>query len=97
MIRPVVGAPIPEPVNIAVQESTGFQLYPNPTTSTLIIVLPEQRIVKECRVFDAFGRVAESRNGNINNLNVSSLAPGLYLLRLMDTDGRVYTRKFVKE
>lgn len=97
MIRPVIGAPIPEPVNIATEAVADFQLYPNPTSSTLTIVLPEQKMVKEYRIFDSFGRVVESRSGDAKILNVSSLAPGLYLLRLTDTEGRVYTRKFVKE
>ena len=97
MVRPVIGAPIPEPVNIETEETVDFQLYPNPTTSTLTIVLPEQKMMKEYRIFDSFGRVVESGNGNAKKLNVNSLAPGLYLLRLADTEGRVYTRKFVKE
>ena len=97
MVRPVVGAPLPEPVNIVQQETADVQLYPNPVSSTLTIVLPEQRTMKECCIFDSFGRVVESRCGDAKNLNVSNLAPGLYLLRLTDMEGHVYTRKFVKE
>lgn len=97
MIRPVIGAPIPEPVNVESQEIAGFQLYPNPASSTLTIILPEQRTVKEYCVFDMFGRVMERRRGGTSSLNVSNLAPGIYMLRLTDNAGCVYTRKFVKE
>ena len=97
MIRPVIGAPIPMPVNIVEQEEMEIKVYPNPASTLLTVVLPDNRSMANCRIFDAFGRMVESRLGDGNTLNVNHLSPGLYILRMTDSEGRVFTQKFVKE
>ena len=97
MIRPVVGAPIPLPFGVHEQDCTEVKLYPNPASSVLNVELPEQGVLANYRIFDAFGRLAESHCGNSHTLNVSHLSPGLYILQLTDTTGRVYRQKFLKK
>ena len=97
MIRPVVGAPIPVPVSVNEQDCTEIRLYPNPTSTLLNVELPEQRVISSYRIFDAFGRLVDSRCSDYNALNVSHLSPGMYLLQLTDTTGRIFRQKFVKK
>lgn len=97
MIRPVVGAPIPVPAAIPSEEITDFQIYPNPASTTLTVVMPESSTMASYRIFDMFGRVVDCHNGEAKNLNVSNLKTGLYLLQLTDNEGRTFTQKFVKE
>ncbi|MBR0078543.1 MAG: T9SS type A sorting domain-containing protein [Bacteroidales bacterium] len=97
MVRPVVGAPIPVPVNVVSTENTGIQVYPNPATTTLTVVLPEHHTVGFYRIFDAFGKMVDSRRTSENSLNISGLTPGLYILQLTDNEGKTFTQKFVKE
>ena len=97
MIRPVIGAPIPVPVSVTEQDYTYILVYPNPTSDILNVALPEQCVVANCRIFDAFGRLVDSRHGAVDSINVSHLSPGLYLLQLTDAAGHVFTQKFVKE
>lgn len=97
MIRPVIGAPIPVPESISSNHIADIQVYPNPASTTLTIVLPNNCNMANFRIFDAFGRMVENRLGDGNTLNVSNLSPGLYILRMTDSEGRVFTKKFVKE
>lgn len=97
MIRPVIGAPIPVPVDIADQNVAGINVYPNPATTILNVILPDGNGVANCRIFDTFGRLVDNRRGDGNTLNVSHLAPGLYILQITDNTGRVFTQKFMKE
>ena len=97
MVRPVVGAPIPVPESIASTENSGIQVYPNPATTTLTVVFPAQCTMDSYRIFDAFGRMVDSRRTNENILNISNLTPGLYILQLMDNTGKSFIQKFVKE
>ena len=97
MIRPVIGAPIPVPEGIASEEIADVLIYPNPVASNLTIVMPEKHVMSSYRIFDMFGRMVDGCSGDVKNLNVSGLSPGLYLLRLTDSEGRIFTHKFVKE
>ena len=97
MIRPVIGAPIPVPVVVNEQDFADVKVFPNPASNVLNVSLPEQCTLACYRIFDAFGRLVESRYGSTNTLNVSRLSPGLYLLQLTDSTGRIFTQKFVKE
>lgn len=97
MIRPVVGAPIPVHVSVPAQEIGEVQVYPNPVSSTLSVLLPEHRVASSFRIFDTFGRVVYSLSGDVAALNVSSLAPGIYVLQITDNAGKIFTRKFIKE
>lgn len=97
MIRPVIGAPIPVPADIADNSLATVSVYPNPTANTLTIVMPENSTLRDCRVFDVFGRMVDSRSGSGTTINVSNLSPGLYLLQVNDNWGKTFTCKFVKE
>ena len=97
MVRPVVGAPIPEPVDIAERDCAEAVVYPNPATTTLTILLPDGSAMAACRIFDTFGRLVESRLGGGTTLDVARLAPGLYIIHVTDNEGRSFTQKFVKE
>ena len=97
MIRPVIGAPIPVPVGVNTQENVDFQIYPNPATTNLTLLLPEQKVMTGYHIFDSFGRLVEKGRGGTTTLNISNLSPGLYLLQVTDHVGGIYSKKFVKE
>ncbi len=55
--------------------------------------------LREARIMDVFGKeVLSKENKNFNEviLNVSELAQGIYFAKVT-TDGKVSTKKFVKE
>lgn len=77
-----------------------YHLYPNPNSGTITISqkIADDRSVR-AEVIDAMGRVIYSDNLNIEHQNarlqLRNVSAGLYLLRLTDADGKVFTYKFV--
>ena len=76
------------------QEET-VQVYPNPTNNKVWIVLPEDVLVDEVKVYNVFGQVVKKEQGT-NEIDLSGLVEGVYLLRIMDAEGKVYTNRITK-
>ena len=76
------------------QEETA-QIYPNPTNNKVWIVLPEDALVDEVKVYNVFGQVVKKEQGT-NEIDLSGLVEGVYLLRIMDAEGKVYTNRITK-
>lgn len=69
------------------QESLEVQVYPNPTKGTLTV---EAEGIESIRLVDMMGRVIETvecDRSNSVNLNLSGLAPSIYLLEIKKNDG----------
>lgn len=64
-------------------------LYPNPVRDRVII---EGIEVAEVEVYNALGQRVKMVQST-NEINVSGLPEGVYLLRVTDADGKVYTNK----
>ena len=73
------------------QERTS-QVYPNPTNNTVRIVLPEDALVDEVQLYNALGQMVKTVRGT-NEIDVADLVEGVYLVRIMDAEGKVYTNK----
>ncbi|MFK7796637.1 MAG: M43 family zinc metalloprotease [Aureispira sp.] len=75
------------------------QLYPNPANSTINVDLGDITTNYTGRIVDATGRtvwVGELEAG-ANAINISALSTGLYYVAVVKADGKVITKKFVKE
>lgn len=64
-------------------------VYPNPANGVVRIEGVE---VDEVRVFNALGQMVKIVRGT-NEIDLSGLVDGVYLLRIADTEGKVYTDK----
>lgn len=71
-----------------------FQLYPNPTADYINIHLKEDS-VKLVELFDINGRFILSSQSN--QLKISHLSSGIYLLKMDTTSGHKYNSKIIKE
>ena len=85
-------------VNVAADAA--LAVYPNPTDDLLHIELAGGEIANVA-LHDLQGRVVEalratSLQGATATLNMKSVPAGVYLLRVMDADGKEYHRKIVK-
>lgn len=72
---------------------TKMSVYPNPVTSTLNISGVDAKNVK---VFNTLGQTMKVTSSN-NSVNVESLAPGAYVLQVVDAEGNIKTTKFIKK
>lgn len=74
----------------------GLTIYPNPVKDQLFINTPVVLTDKIATVFDVNGRRILNAKLASNTLDVSKLTSGIYFLRL-ESEGKVTTRKFIKE
>ena len=81
-------------------EVTGVKLYPNPTDEVLFVQLPEESLLESGRieVISITGSVLISSplNGS-TQLNVATLASGIYILRVVAEDNEILLNTFVKQ
>ena len=91
--------------NLSIDEqfvTLGFMIYPNPAKDHLEIQIASQTNQKsQYAIYDSFGRVLFESNVNavsgnqIQQVNISNLANGLYLFRLT-IEGKSATKIFIK-
>lgn len=77
-----------------VREKIAVKIYPNPTTDFLNI--ESQTPLSITQVFDLKGREIWTENRSPSRINISSLATGVYFVRVFDENGRFATVKFMK-
>ncbi|MBU1010192.1 MAG: T9SS type A sorting domain-containing protein [Bacteroidetes bacterium] len=85
--------------NLGVDPNTTrqFRIYPNPAIETVYLENPDQIGVTATYVCDAFGRrLIKAGDGTPVQINISALAPGIYLIECVASDLHVY-QKFVKQ
>ena len=66
-----------------------LSVWPNPATETVHI---EGSEAAEVQVYNALGQMVKTVRGT-NEIDIADLAKGVYLLRITDADGKVYTNK----
>ncbi|MEM1337717.1 MAG: T9SS type A sorting domain-containing protein [Bacteroidota bacterium] len=72
----------------------GFKLYPNPTLNGKVYIETTRNAPKNIHVFDVLGTQVLQTTLLGNELNVSNLNKGVYILRVVERD-KVATRKLV--
>jgi hypothetical protein len=80
--------------------ATDVQVSPNPLTQSMTVVLIENNIA-EVSLFDLNGRSVQKWEfggfENTANLDLPELVPGMYLLRVQDTDKKWHFKKVMKQ
>ena len=70
-------------------EASGLQVYPNPARAKVTI---EGIEAAKVQVYNAFGQLVKTVQCS-NEINMSGLAEGVYLLRITDAEGRNHTAR----
>jgi FtsP/CotA-like multicopper oxidase with cupredoxin domain len=92
--------PVPVEINgvIGIKEnkknSSTFSLYPNPTQETITVQTNSD--VFEIEILNSIGQIVLSKTYT-EQINVSELNKGIYIIRLKGKSGNFSTSKFVKE
>ena len=81
-------------IEAPVQEKEQFSLYPNPAFDDIVYIKTKTIQPKIVMVYDIFGKMVLQKKIRSNSLNISSLVPGVYLLRLTEKQVTM-TRKLV--
>ncbi|HIB38471.1 T9SS type A sorting domain-containing protein [Mesonia sp.] len=75
-----------------------FSIYPNPTTGWFNIQNSSDQEIKDISIYNLLGRkVYNSENIEDNNINISQLQAGVYLVKVNTTNGNTITKKIIKK
>ena len=76
---------------------TGFSdvvvVYPNPVVDNVYVVGD----VASCEIYDLVGKCVKSVSKNMEEIRVSDLQSGIYMMRFLTKNGNVVTKKIVKQ
>ena len=72
----------------------GLQVYPNPAVD--VVSVTAKKSIEVINIFDMTGKKVKSFKGT-NQVNVSSLAKGTYILQVFYGGGAVETTKLMKK
>lgn len=78
-------------VGLDENEIDEINIFPNPTSSILNIVLNKENL--RYSIVSMQGSIINNGNVNGNQIDVSNLSPGMYVLQLTSQDGEVHHRK----
>ncbi len=79
------------------QETSGIEglsLYPNPVSNGRVYVTSKNDLDKSIIIFDVLGKKALQTNISSKELNVSDLAPGVYIIKINEGEATA-TRKLI--
>ena len=73
--------------------------FPNPTSDVVNIGLNDDisASVSSIDIFDISGRLVKAQQSSFGSIDISGLAPGMYVMKVALDDGKVFEEKIVKE
>jgi hypothetical protein len=71
--------------------SSKVEVFPNPANGLVCI---EGVVADEVQVYNALGQMVKTVRGT-NEIDVADLVEGVYLVRIMDAEGKSYTERLV--
>jgi len=72
----------------------GLTFYPNPATSGKIYITTKNNEDKQITIFDVLGKKVLQTALSSRELNISSLSPGVYIIKIEEGDASA-TRKLI--
>ena len=82
---------------INVLGSSKISVYPNPVTESFSIKQDNLQDIKEVELYDITGKKVKSFGNSVDNLSVSELAKGNYVVKIQTISGKVYNQKLIKK
>lgn len=72
----------------------GLSFYPNPATSGKLYITTKNNDDKQITIFDVLGKKVLQTSLSSRELNISSLSPGVYIIKIEEGDASA-TRKLI--
>jgi len=89
--------------NISQNEAGAVSVYPNPASNQLNIQLRQSKAtLAKIEIFDVYGRLVlrkrqQSLGATVATIDIASLTPGVYFVKIHDRNGMDEEHKFVKK
>ncbi len=77
-------------------EQVEYKIYPNPASTELNILSNET--ISELRIFDLMGKTIFSKptlNTKLAHIDVTAFMPGVYIAKILDSKGNIFTEKII--
>lgn len=94
----LTGEEIPTSSEKVFNDASAFRLYPNPVKNMLF--LENDKALVRVEVYDFLGKLVKAISTSIGNtamLETNDLDKGIYLVKAINVDQKVYIQKFIKE
>ena len=72
----------------------GLSFYPNPVSNGKIYIISKSTGNKEITIFDVLGKKVLQTTISTRELNISSISPGVYIIKIKEGDASA-TRKLI--
>lgn len=72
----------------------GLNFYPNPVSSGKIYITSKSALDKEVTIFDVLGKKVLQATLNAKELNIATLSPGVYIIKIREGEATA-TRKLI--
>ncbi len=76
------------------QTIDGLAVYPNPVTNGKIFVTSKSGENKDVSIYDVLGKLILQSSMSSKELNISSLSPGVYIIKVRENEATA-TRKLI--
>jgi len=77
---------------------SGFQIFPNPCNKSFNLVLNDKNdTIEKASILDTSGKVIKEIDTNTDNIDVSDLSSGFYIVQIMTESGSIAINKLVKK
>ena len=63
-----------------------IKVFPNPATDKLSITLNNHMQIKQVLIYNNNGKLVFDQSNSLNNINISNLSPGLYIVKIIGDD-----------
>ena len=87
---------IPQAVDENVADRV-ISVYPNPASGIISVSFDDNANCHSVEIFSLDGRLVKAQSANFDVIDISSLASGLYVIKVRMKDGREYNDRIVKE
>jgi len=77
-------------------DGSEIKIYPNPTSDFINITLSEGSQIKQAAIYDINGKMVFESTNHLNQINISALESGIYLLQIETETGQI-SKRIIKE
>jgi hypothetical protein len=74
----------------------GLSFYPNPVSNGKIYITSKTGGDKEISIFDVLGKKVLQATLNTKELNISSISPGVYIIKIREGDATATRKLMIK-
>lgn len=72
----------------------GLNIYPNPVSTGRIFITSKSSLNKDIEIYDVLGKKILQASVSAKELNISTLTPGVYIIKVKEGDATA-TRKLI--